>query len=232
MLGRTNVACRIKIHHIKLNIRKGAISLEDALAGKRLPFQPPKDLVEEADGTADVSPEEAPPMPAPKQPKSTSAEKKTNSPKRAPSGKKVQTGRVSKPRKEAATKKKALSTKAEKPISGQACKSQSATPIDSRACSPEDARAGKSLADQASKQLERISIANLVNFRSSDGERVRTTTASEVMAAANALLGLSFGSRVQPEVPDRSIASEQDFRNYYVQDEDRQDAFRDDSQDD
>jgi hypothetical protein len=77
-IGRSNTACRIKVFHIKHNVRKGAISLEDALAAKRLPLQEPKRLREKA------------------------AEKKAVSPKRAPSKKKALSVPASKARKQAA----------------------------------------------------------------------------------------------------------------------------------
>ena len=39
LLGKTNQACRLKIHHIKKDVDLELISLEDALAGKPLPSQ-------------------------------------------------------------------------------------------------------------------------------------------------------------------------------------------------
>ena len=47
-IGRTNVACRIRVCHVNHNIDKGAISLEEVLAGKPLPLKAPKKALEQS----------------------------------------------------------------------------------------------------------------------------------------------------------------------------------------
>lgn len=88
-IGKTNTACRIKIFHVKRNVRKGVISLEDALAGKHLPLQDYKKARKQAAEKGAVSPKRAPsgkkaPVSASEARKQTAAEKRESSPENTP----------------------------------------------------------------------------------------------------------------------------------------------------
>jgi hypothetical protein len=158
-IGRTNTACRTKLHHIKHNVDMGAISLVDALAAKRLPLAAPEKVREQAVGKKSVSRKRAAsrkkvlPALASQARKQVAAEKRACSSKDAVADKPLP-DRTFKPQKQASAENTALSPKdavPEKPLSSQACESQKHAPAEKRAVSPEDTPAKKPRPAQASK---------------------------------------------------------------------------------
>jgi hypothetical protein len=217
-IGRTNTACRIKLHHIKHNVDMGAISLVDALAAKRLPLAAPEKVREQAVG------------------------KKAVSRKRAASRKKVLPALASKARKQVAAEKRACSSKdnvADKPLPGQACKSQEQASAERRAASPGDAPDEKPPSGLTST-LQQLSFEEeLARYRSPEGERIleaASTLMSMKMQEEDPNLntrprhdsfaaGSTFGRMTMPDpnlpstetVQDRSISSAEAFHSYYVE---------------
>lgn len=218
-IGRTNTACRIKLHHIKHNVDMGAISLADALAAKRLPLAAPEKVREQAVG------------------------KKAVSRKRALCRKKnVFPAPASKARKQVAAEKRACSSKdavADKPLPVQACKSQEQASAERRAASPGDAPDEKPPSGLTST-LQQLSFEEeLSRYRSPEGERIleaASTLMSMKMQVEDPNLntrtrhdsfaaGSTFGRMTMPDpnlsstktVQDRSISSTEAFHNYYVE---------------
>ncbi|GAB7322087.1 hypothetical protein MBLNU13_g03121t1 [Cladosporium sp. NU13] len=150
-IGRTNGACRIKVCHINHNVEMGAISLEDALAGKRLPLQAPKKALEQAAEEGAISPkralseEESIPTRAPKRQKQSAAEKIALSSKAA-LPEKLRSVQACTARKQTAAEKREISpedTLTDKPLSSQISKSQKKVAAEKRVRSPKGAFAGK-----------------------------------------------------------------------------------------
>ena len=213
---KSSQACRLKIHHVKKDLRKGAISLEDALAGKPLPSQ--RALAKRKQAAAHKragSPKDAPagkplPVPTSKPQKQAADEKKARSPVRAFAGK-LLPAFTPNPLKKASAEKRASSPEDavdEKPPCDQASQSREHTPAESRARSPEDALPEEPRSIPTSSPRQRISIEQLLCFRSNDGERVASPHAPEpepeVLDAANSLLHLSAGSWGSMTVEQRS----------------------------
>lgn len=141
LIGRTNQACRIKVCQIKHNVEMEAISLEEALAGKRLPLQAPKKALEQATEEGAVSP------------------------KRALSEEASQPARAPKRQKQSAAEKEVLSSKAaplEKPQPVQACKAREQTAAEKREISPENTLAVKPLSPRTSKPQKKAAIEKRV----------------------------------------------------------------------
>lgn len=209
-IGRSNTACRIKLFHIKHNVRKGAISLEDALAAKRLPLQEPKKLREKAAEKGAVSPKRAPStkkslsVPASKARKQAAAEKGALSPKAAVSNKPL-LGQTCESQEQAPTERRGSSSEDaldKEPRSGAASKPQHRTSAERRTVSPEDVSAEKLPSGPAFKPQKLTPDEKAAQFRSRDGARV----ADERLTIAGILVGM----KTQERVPDDSTTSRQD----------------------
>lgn len=216
-IGRTNTACRIMLHHVKYNVEMGAISLEDALAAKRLPLIAPKKVREQA------------------------AEKGAVSRKRAPSRKKAVPVPASKAREQAAAEKKACSSKdalADKPLPGQASKPQKQTPAETRDFALVDAPSEKPPSGLTPKLQQLTLDEQLAQYRSPEGERVleaahalvalkmqeQVPSTSTSPRRDSFVAGMTFGRMIMPgpnispteTVEDRSISSTEMFLEHYV----------------
>lgn len=225
---KTEQACRLKIHHVKKDVRKGAISLEDALAAKPLPSQralakrkqaaaekrvcSPKDAFagkplpafthmprkqisaeKRALSPGDTVDEKPLPSQKCKSQQQTPAEKRTSSPENA-LAKALRSCQLSKSRNHAAAERSASSpeaTRADGVQSGQSSKSQNHALAESRAGSPADALPEEPRSCPASRPRQRISVEELLCFRSNDGGRVAPRHTPVERDAANALLDLS-----------------------------------------
>jgi len=194
-IGRTEVACRIMLHHVKQNVNRGAILLEDALAAKRLPLQASKKVRELA------------------------AERAAVSQKRGPSTKKALPVPASKARKQAAIEKKACSPRdavADEPLPGQASRSQGQPPAERKASSLGMAPFVEPPFAPAFKLQELTPTEKFSRFRSrEEGARVDPFHAlplpgtKEELNAVIALAGMKL-QQLQEQGPDRSTSSRHD----------------------
>lgn len=199
LVQRTNQACRLIIHHINKDLRKGAVSLKEALSGKTLPSQIA--LAKRRKAAAErkaCSPKDASavkPLPAQvsKPQKQVSAEKRTLSPKDAVPEMPM-SYQACESQKQALAEKRAFSPEDGpdvKPLPSQSCKLQEQAPAESRASSPGDAVDEKPPCDQASKPQQQIPHEQASRFRLENGARVPLRPAPDVMFAADALLELA-----------------------------------------